>query len=94
MHKNVIEMFVRCTVYEIGLCHFCVDQTFCYVVCEHLHRLKQESWYMTNYATEESLVILKVREKVIHLMKWVKGQIMSECIYKIIDFLKYHPKIW
>ena len=42
IHKNVIRMFVRCTIYEIWIssfCHFGVDQSFCHVECEHLHNL-------------------------------------------------------
>ena len=46
--KNVIEIFVRCTICERWfnlLCRFCVNQTICYVVCEHLHSLKEGNWW-------------------------------------------------
>ena len=49
--KNVITMFVRCTVYEIwfffSFCHFGVDQPFCYVVCEHLHNVDEGASYLS-----------------------------------------------
>ena len=47
--KNVITMFVRCTVYEIwffSFCHFGVHQPFCYVVCEHLHNVDEGASYL------------------------------------------------
>ena len=46
IHKNVIGMFVRCTIYEIwisSLCCFGVNQPFCYVVFEHLHNLEERA---------------------------------------------------
>ena len=47
IYKIVFEMFVRCTIFEIGfnsLCRICFNQTFCYVVYEHLDNLKEENW--------------------------------------------------
>ena len=38
---------------------------------------------------EKSRAMQNVESK---LMKAIKGQIMSECIYEIIDFPKYHRK--
>ena len=46
IHKNVIGMFVSCTIYEIwisSLCCFGVNQPFCYVVFEHLHNLEERA---------------------------------------------------
>ena len=43
---KVIEMFVKCIVYETwisSLCCFGVNQPFCYVVFEHLHNLEERA---------------------------------------------------
>ena len=60
IHKNVIGMFVRCTVYEIcisSLCCFGVDQPLCCVVYGHLHNLKEEASCLTLFHFRvESLV--------------------------------------
>ena len=47
--KNVIKMFVRCTVYEIWfffILLFGVHQLFCYVVCEYLHNVDEAASYL------------------------------------------------
>ena len=36
----------------------------------------------------------KMWKKSPNCFELIKGQIMSECIYEIIDFPKYHQKIW
>jgi len=58
--KDVIGMFLGCTVYEIwinSLCHFGVHRTFCYVVCEHLHNLNEGSSCLTLFCSRgDSLV--------------------------------------
>ena len=46
IHKNVFEMFVRCTVYDLwfdSMYRFCVDRIFCYVVWVSNQKMDEQS---------------------------------------------------
>ena len=63
IHKNVIEMFLRCTVYELWfnlVCRFCMDPTLCYVVWVSNQKLNEQS-VCSRFAWRYSFSQLSIR---------------------------------
>ena len=63
IHKNVFEMFLRCTVYELwfnSVCRFCMDPTLCYVVWVSNQKLNEQS-VCSRFAWRYSLSQLSIR---------------------------------
>ena len=50
--------------------------------------------FPTCHVSTSVLEVVKLVQNTIKEALEVKGQIMSECIYEIINFTKYHPKNW
>ena len=63
IHKNVIEIFVRCTVYELWfnlVCPFCMDATLCNVVWASNQKLNEQS-VCSRFAWRYSFSQLSIR---------------------------------
>jgi hypothetical protein len=71
IHKNLIEMFLRCTIYDIWInssCRFNVNGTFWYVVCEHVHNLEEGGSCLTVFCFRiETLPTITKCERLIAL---------------------------
>ena len=93
IHKNVIEMFLRCTVYELWfnlVCRFCMDPTVCYVVWVSNQKL-DEQLVCSRFAWRYSL--FQYKRTLAYLGSTTKSSILGEN-FLLLKFMKNKQMTW